>query len=291
MMTLTKKNHVRFKRLKSFSVSFGRCSRQPFDWRTECLIAAREIQEVAGKRPIAIPMSGGLDSELVAECFRLARIPFEAFSLEFPKNKNRHDIQWAIDYCKKYSIRHHMYPFDPMEFYQSGELEAMIKIYKGHWPLLFPTMRLASELDRRGYFSVLGCFDTFLTGDKPDWTLPFYAPEFVLFEYFKKNKIHGTPAFFIWSPEQLYAYITSLPMQKQMEEGLYSITDDFAARKDIYLHYFDLKPRLKYDGYENFSDFGRFVLDLARESLPPQKKTIYMPIKTLQRKLLPHANR
>ena len=54
-------------------VSYGRCSREPEDWRSECLETARLIQSSTSK-PINVLFSGGIDSEVVLQSFMFAGI-------------------------------------------------------------------------------------------------------------------------------------------------------------------------------------------------------------------------
>lgn len=289
-MHLTKKNHVQFSRpAGKLSVSLGRCSRDPYDWRTECLLSATDIAKIAGSRPLAVTLSGGVDSEIVAECFRLARMPFEVFTLQFPQDLNQHDIEWAIKYCQKHSIKQTLIPFDVVSFFENGEMEKMALEYQCRWPQLTPHMWLASELDQKGYHSIFGCFDIFPVKKESSWTLPFYEPEFAFFEYFQKNKIHGTPGFFIWSPEQIYSYITAPAFLRQMPDRQNFVVDHYAARRDIYSDYFQFERKPKYNGYEQLYNLELKALLELKSQLKHKNNSMDFSVARLQKEMRFHG--
>ena len=133
--TLTRDNHFKFGYDGSYfvprssveqkwSISYGHCRRTPNSFRLECLQAAREIAEKA-TFPIYVCLSGGIDSEIVAESFRLAGIPFVAGIMRFNDNLNRHDILWALKYCIKHNVEYRFFDVNVFEFYESSEFKTV----------------------------------------------------------------------------------------------------------------------------------------------------------------------
>lgn len=65
-----------------------------------------------------IALSGGIDSELVAETFYQLKIPFRAISLSLFNNKNFYDLIYAREYTAKRKIAHLFMPLSLKKFTQ-----------------------------------------------------------------------------------------------------------------------------------------------------------------------------
>lgn len=107
--------------------NYHRLKRPPLSWDEECLETARTIRE-STNLPIIVLLSGGIDSMVVAESFRLAGIPFIAatYKLVSPAGRkcyNMHDIKWAIDYCKYHSIKHKIIPLNIKRWWKNELIE------------------------------------------------------------------------------------------------------------------------------------------------------------------------
>ena len=55
-----------------------------------------------------LALSGGIDSEITAETFYKLGVPFRAISQSLFDGTNRHDIMYAVKYCKDRGIKHHV---------------------------------------------------------------------------------------------------------------------------------------------------------------------------------------
>ena len=55
-----------------------------------------------------LAMSGGIDSEITADTFYNLGIPFRAISQSLFDGTNKHDIMYAVKYCKDRDIKHHV---------------------------------------------------------------------------------------------------------------------------------------------------------------------------------------
>ena len=60
-----------------FFVRYGRLTREPLPWREECIATAKLIYDEANGEIPTIYFSGGMDSQIVAESFRLSGVPFK----------------------------------------------------------------------------------------------------------------------------------------------------------------------------------------------------------------------
>jgi len=100
---------------------YGKLTRRPFNWRDECVATARLIYDEAKGDPIRVFFSGGMDSAVVAEAFRLSGVPFTVATIVYNDNWNWHDIKFAIDWCEQYGIKQDMIDCDVIKFWESGD--------------------------------------------------------------------------------------------------------------------------------------------------------------------------
>ena len=76
-----------------FFIEFGKLTRQPLSWKEECIETARLIYETANEIPFVM-FSGGLDSQIVVEAFRLSGVPFNVVTIRFNDNWNWTSQSW-----------------------------------------------------------------------------------------------------------------------------------------------------------------------------------------------------
>lgn len=94
---------------------------RPLSFFDECLNTAGNIYDTTNL-PINLLLSGGLDSLVVAECFRYQDIPFIPYTFRLKGGMNDFDIKYAIDYCEYHGIKHHIIEIDYKTFWEN-ELE------------------------------------------------------------------------------------------------------------------------------------------------------------------------
>lgn len=73
------------------------------NFKEACIMAAKKTQELAGDKQIFVCMSGGLDSEFAAMCYKEARVPFKAFIFNY-NGKNKLDTDYAFKWCRENNI-------------------------------------------------------------------------------------------------------------------------------------------------------------------------------------------
>lgn len=129
---LSHNNHFRFgfseldfqyrsARAEKWRVEYGRASRAAGTFPDECINAAQKIA-ASTTLPLWLCLSGGIDSEVVAQVFLKAGIPFNAAIMRFAENKNAHDIRWAEAFCRKHNVPLRYFDIDPEEFWKSRAL-------------------------------------------------------------------------------------------------------------------------------------------------------------------------
>ena len=100
--------------------NYNKVKRIPLTWKEECLKTAKLINETYNI-PINILVSGGVDSLVCCESFRLSNVPFTAVIFNF--KYNTHDIKYAIDYCKNYEVKYKIIDIDIIDFFENKLLK------------------------------------------------------------------------------------------------------------------------------------------------------------------------
>jgi hypothetical protein len=270
---LTENNHFRFgydhrwfeprtDASQRYTVAFGRTRRQVFDWRTECIIAACTIAEVADG-PIDLLLSGGIDSEVAAQAFLLAGIPFTAHILRFADGINWHDIQYAVRFCEAHDVPHVLHDIDILKFLEN-DMYRYASQTQSVSPQLCATMWLIDRLD--GY-PVLGQGEPLLVRQNGQWSLRESEKINAWYRFFMVNDRAGVPGFHQFTPEQVLSYLLSFsdhPMLAPDSGKLSSLT----SKPSMYSKHFVLEPREKYTGYEMIMDADAIHRAKLKELFP-----------------------
>ena len=117
-----------------FFVEYGKLTRQPLSWKEECIETARLIYETANEIPFVM-FSGGLDSQVVAEAFRLSGVPFNVVTIRLNDNWNWHDIKFAVEWCQMHNIKQTILDIDLVHFLENEALDIGIpcQAYSPHF--------------------------------------------------------------------------------------------------------------------------------------------------------------
>jgi hypothetical protein len=105
-----------------FWIKYGRCEREPKDFRSECINAAKLIYKSTEKK-IVVHYSGGIDSEIVCRSFLEAKVPFEVVTWVYANDFNKYDIKYAIDFCNEHGIKQKFIELDIREFCYKTQFE------------------------------------------------------------------------------------------------------------------------------------------------------------------------
>ena len=100
---------------KKPEVFFHHTTRPVQTWKNELGRAAESIAQ-STSRPLWLALSGGIDSEVMAQSFFAMKIPFQPFSIRHCDNGNLHDIEWAIKWCKAKGLELKILEIDFLNF-------------------------------------------------------------------------------------------------------------------------------------------------------------------------------
>lgn len=284
----TKNNHFRYQdRGGHFVPSYGVCHRAVLDFHSEALIAAKEIRRTFAGKKLALFLSGGIDSEIMARAFYEAKIPFKARILRMAKNKNKHDWSWAVKWCKAHHVAYEFYDLDPIEFVQSGEYlkyadEAECSLFT-----IIHMIKMMEDVAALGEIPIMGSGDCYLEYNKSKrWVMPERRKFASFHRYADKKKFAAVPSFFQWSPELMASFLLDPVILNVVLSSKPKRHYTNPLKQEFYASHFPgLKKRPKYIGYEKLPSLEKKALRTLEKRHPEDLQEVLQPYGTLIRKL------
>jgi len=260
MKNLTYKNHFKFgyngeyfNLRKSpedkWNVKYGRCKNDPFDFRTECILAACKIKENTDL-PIYILLSGGIDSEIVARSFIEANIPITCIIAFFDGFINKDDIEHALKFCTEYNIPYKIYNINIINFWKNELMKYATKT-NCISPQLPVIMWLSDQVN--GHV-VLGSGECYIAkNEELIWELWEKEKISSWYRHFLVNNKEGTPGFFQYTPELMLSFITDQVITDMIDINNESST--YYEKNKLYNKYWkNLTERTIYTGFEKYKE-------------------------------------
>lgn len=295
-LEITKKNYFKFgyngkwfnqrkSKADQFDVNFSRADREIFDLRTEAVLAARDIFKKA-KSDICILMSGGLDSEVCAEAFRLAKVPFRVIMHRYKNDLNIHDIAWGVIYCERHGIPYEFIDLDAVDFF-SGECYEMAKEFVSYNTMLLCSARLSEKVAQKGLFPVISSGDLYLKKHGGRWVHVEKDASSILYRFQIARKIDGVFGFHQWSPELMLAFVDDVRTVRLFSNRLMENYSDITPYKyDIYSQHFNIEKRPKYHGFEKLLPLIASDYNKLTSLSSPVKQEVCIPISELRKRLI-----
>jgi hypothetical protein len=184
-------------------------------WWEECKKSAIDIK--SKYKDIFLCFSGGIDSELMGLAFIDAKVDFIGFSLIY-KHKDRilnhHDVINAINFCKKYNIKHITKEVKILEdLYENRHREYFINgVYETYFliPGLYTHQLMIEYINSIGAVPVMASDQVEIKFNKNkepvigdcSYSIGLSAPTWA--HITNKTCIYD---FFMYSPEQIYAFL------------------------------------------------------------------------------------
>ncbi len=220
MVLPTHKNHLQhyymnekreYRQASRFFVQVGECEQEPRQPMTEAIRAAQIIYENAKGQPLGLCMSGGIDSECMAEAFLAAKVPFTVYTLRFQEGLNDFDIRQVAPFCEAHGIQHQYVDIDILNFFESGRYLDFAKTHRCISPQLVTHLYLLEQMDA---IPILSWNPTavYIKEAEPFLNLPtdlYFSYE----RFFENTGREGVGLFFIYTPELFYSFLRTLVMQ------------------------------------------------------------------------------
>lgn len=264
---------------------FGPAEREPKSYYEESLEAAKLIAESANNKPIALMLSGGGDSEVMAEFFKECNIPFKAMTLRYNGGVNDYDINYAFKWCEKNHIEQEIIDVDTTKLIESDWAKDLSEKFYIQYRYLPVYIWALEHVVSMGYFPVF-CEQTitmFIKNQGTNWCMKCYECYSALARYAQLQNYEMCNRFLNYTPEQFLAYLRHPVMQKgfNLDPDYYDIItedakeygSDFHTRVIKQYFFRSLFPRYEIrqrcDGFENIKykddKFERIIPDKYRD--------------------------
>ena len=245
---------VRKNKEDNWFLKYGSISRLPLFWREECIHTAKIIREQT-RLPIKVLFSGGLDSNVVMESFRLAGIPISAVTVKM-KDYNSHDICWATDYCETYNIKMELLELDILRFWEN-ELFVYGDICQSVSPQFLVPIWAIDQIEG---FPIIGLGELFL--QRQINTHFVYDSDNEKHRVFSRflisRKRDGVPEFFKYTPELKLSHLID-PKTHYWTENCRKLRhlSTVKYKHELYSRHFFLPKRPVYNGFERLQEYDK----------------------------------
>jgi hypothetical protein len=231
----------------------------------ESIKAAKEIESLRQGR-LYIFYSGGVDSEYVVALFYSLKINFTPVIIRFTKKLNKHDVDYALEFCKSINLQPIIIDIDFAKFVKQGKMFDLSLSMKSSIPHYSTTAYGILQLD--GTIICAG-FEPYI-GYIPmsnQWAVKIYQYEFSLVNLFKDHNIIGTPYFNGYTSGMMRSFLEDNRMVDLASNKVYGKLGSHSSKFLIYNRHsnFNLKERQKYHGLEKVEKTKIFQDDSFKE--------------------------
>ena len=221
-------------------------SRPTKSYYEETVIAA-EMLWAQKQGNLHLCYSGGLDSEYVLAVFKTLGMPIRPVIMR--TQYNHLETRYAFKYCEENSITPIVIDLDYDNFIESGKFLEIASATKCSAYQYIANMWLTSQLDGT---VITGDSDPHLFLENGKWFVDEIEPTYTQFEYFKQNKVYGTPFFLSYTAEQYLAFLDDITIQRLANNEIPGKTGSYSSKVHVYNNQnkFQLEQRTKLTGYE-----------------------------------------
>lgn len=262
-----------------FYIEYDNITSPAVDFKTECISAAKKATADT-ILPLVVMMSGGIDSELVAESLRLANIPFNAVICRLISKDitvNNHDFQYAERWCKKHSVEIIYCDIDIDK--QSNLLCQYALSASGFSPQYACHMYIMKWCSDKGFFFLAGNGEMdFIFRDNQYYMLD-EQREFTLGNFCRLHNLTGVWQF--WKQDaRLAAAFLQLPTVKQlMKEKVLRILD---YKHKCFADIFEFEARIKQTGFEEIQEWDYILRNTMKNVNGKFDDKYYTPLLKFQ---------
>ena len=278
----------------SFWLHFNSITRSPDSWKEELYATARAIANRA-KKPIWIASSGGIDSEIACRAFFDQGIDFSVLTLEHDSGTNRHDIHYAITWCRAHGVNQKIVRMNVESFF-TQEVESYTERYTAIHPFRYLQIKVLELIEEMGGFGVLCSGEQLYQNDLKQLTLtttdlhlPLSNGNVIPLEWCKDTNTDHEPYFHFGTPELCLAY-TQIPLVAFALTHPDSIfrheANAYTLKRLVYQSVWpDLQVRYKSHGFEKVGASYEAVKARLRERFMNNYIPIDLPVTTFQKQL------
>jgi hypothetical protein len=211
------------------------------------------IEEVYSLRQgkVYLLYGGGIDGEYNLAVFRHLGMEVIPVIIQLNPGYNKHDTDYAFNYCKQYNIDPIVVDIDFDQFVKSGLMLDYAKKYRSEIYHYTPIMHAISKLDGT---VIMGDNQPYICKnvETGKWNYQLYEYDYSMVNYYEENRIHGTPHLGGWTSGINAAWLTD-PVMAGLANNLYpGKLGLMSSKHKVYNAYsnFNLEVRTKYHGWE-----------------------------------------
>ena len=239
-----------------FYTKYGKCRYQPESWPRECIKAANKIGENFNAK-MSLLLSGGIDSEAMVWSFSKTEVDFDINFVRYIFDGNilnRTEEHWAILASRRIGKTLKVFDLDVKSFFNrdNGLVHQYLNINHGYCFEAATTLWLGDQVDG---VPVYGIGDPFLLKNvrgkiESSWSFQEKERVTIWYKHFMRNDRPAVPAFFQYTPEQLFAFLDTDEVKLLVSNGIIGAIDINAIRPWLYQKYFSCILRRSLSGYE-----------------------------------------
>jgi hypothetical protein len=165
-------------------------------------------------------------------------------------NYNNYDIEYAVNFCNKKSIKPLIIKLDFNKFVKSGKFLEVSKICQSNIHHMAATAYVAGNIN--GTIMLGGGEPYIKLKENKEWNVEIYQYDYAIENYFLKKGIHGVPQFNSYTPEMLISFLSDTRINELANNLVPGKLGSNSSKFIIYNRHsnFDLEKRPKYHGYE-----------------------------------------
>lgn len=290
-----------------YTVEFGKVSRTPMDFKSECYDVAQKINDYAYMMGTSIELmySGGSESEIMVRSFIDQNIKVNINIMSYDPNLNLHDIAHAIIFCENNNLEYCLHEVPIIQWLHEEGLK-YANISKSITPRILPHMLLMERLSDG--IPVMGMGECYLAhgnvkqyydlvdgdirrNDKDDFEPApwyFYEREKInsWYRFAVRQKIQSIPGFFQYTPEIMHSFLSeSTTVQLVNNERLGKLSNT-STKTEIYNKYFPgISQKKKYDGFENLGKMDKQLRPVLMEEYKDYSQEVKIEYNDLMKQL------
>jgi hypothetical protein len=241
-----------------FNVKYDKPIKPEGDFKQECINAVNNlIRANTSNLPLAVLMSGGLDSEMVGQSFLWANKPFTAIigrlgtliSGNFVA-VNKHDYQYAVEWCDTNKVHFEFVDIDVFNSsFQISEYALDAKTFSPQYACHMFLMKWCSD-NKMFFTSGNGDFDIVLKENK--YYIRDDQRECSLLNFTNLYNLKGHPNFWKQDAACLNAYLNLPTVKSFMASKTPRLLD---VKHACFNSVVECKHRPKYTGFENLQEW------------------------------------
>jgi len=242
-------------------------------------------------KKIVLCLSGGLDSEAMAESFLRADVPFSASIWRYKNGINNYDIKHAVQFCKNHKIDYEMEECDLERFYGNNlHVHYGIK-YLCNSPQVVAHLYFLEKIFKNPNMAVFLPWQppgfSYHRKKKKAYVRIIFFRYLAYYRFFILNKVFGSPYFFICRSALLYSFL-KLPIAKYAMNQMNSYIKPYKIKTALYQQggFLSESKKGKFTGFEKMKTILKrkykisyekeFRYPLIRKIPDPSLQNIYV---------------